>query len=137
MRSGNREGYRQTELTAVRLWFTAQEPRGISYGSHMDGLPCSFASHKMRIYRSMTTSKMIYNTTVLTSQGTRHVFTTEPNQLMLCGETVAVCRENRTEHTDTHSGQSVPHRRHRYSVLAECRVLVSHKMRKVQLLGWV
>jgi hypothetical protein len=26
---------------------------------------------------------------------------TEPNRLMLCGETVAVCCENRTEHTDT------------------------------------
>jgi hypothetical protein len=31
---------------------------------------------------------------------------------MLFGETVAVCCENRTEHTDTLCGQSVPHRRH-------------------------
>jgi hypothetical protein len=36
-----------------------------------------------------------------TSQETSHVSTTEPNRLMLCGETVAVCCENRTEHTDT------------------------------------
>jgi hypothetical protein len=39
----------------------------------------------------------------------------EPNRLMLCGETVAVCCENRTEHTDTLCGQSVPHRRHHVS----------------------
>jgi hypothetical protein len=38
---------------------------------------------------------------VLTSQETHHVSATEPNRLMLCGETVAVCCENRTEHTDT------------------------------------
>jgi hypothetical protein len=30
-----------------------------------------------------------------------HVSATEPNRLMLCGETVAVCCENRTEHTYT------------------------------------
>jgi hypothetical protein len=35
---------------------------------------------------------------------------------MLCVETVAVCCENRTEHTDTLCGQSVSHRRHRYTV---------------------
>jgi hypothetical protein len=40
------------------------------------------------------------------------VSTTEPNRLMLCEETVAVCCENRTEHTDTLCGQSVPHRKH-------------------------
>jgi hypothetical protein len=38
---------------------------------------------------------------VRTSQETHHVSATEPNWLMLCGETVAVCCENRTEHTDT------------------------------------
>jgi hypothetical protein len=31
---------------------------------------------------------------------------------MLCWETVAVCCENRTEHTDTLCGQSVPHTEH-------------------------
>jgi hypothetical protein len=36
-----------------------------------------------------------------TSQETRHVSTTEPNRLMLCGETVAVCCENSIEYTDT------------------------------------
>jgi hypothetical protein len=39
--------------------------------------------------------------TVRTSQETHHVSTTEPNRLLLCGETVAVCCENRTEHRDT------------------------------------
>jgi hypothetical protein len=38
---------------------------------------------------------------VRTSQETHHGPATEPNQLRLCGETVAVCCENRTEHTDT------------------------------------
>jgi hypothetical protein len=55
---------------------------------------------------------IIHTDIVRTSQETHHVFATEPNQLMLCGETVAVCCENRTEHTDTVCGQSVPHRRH-------------------------
>jgi hypothetical protein len=44
---------------------------------------------------------MIYKNSVRTSQETHHVSTTEPNRLMLCGETVAVCYEIRTEHTDT------------------------------------
>jgi hypothetical protein len=34
---------------------------------------------------------------------------------MQCGETVAVFSENRTEHTDTLCGQSVPHRKHHVS----------------------
>jgi hypothetical protein len=38
---------------------------------------------------------------VRTLQETRHVSATEPNRLVPCGETVAVCCENRTEHTDT------------------------------------
>jgi hypothetical protein len=38
--------------------------------------------------------------TVRTSQGTHYVSVTEPNRLMLFGETVAVC-ESHTEHTDT------------------------------------
>jgi hypothetical protein len=49
---------------------------------------------------------------VRTSQETHKVSATDPNRLMLCGETVAVCSENRTEHTDTLYGQSVPHRKH-------------------------
>jgi hypothetical protein len=42
----------------------------------------------------------------------KHVSATEPNRLMMCGETVAVCCEVRTAHTDTLCGQSVPHRKH-------------------------
>jgi hypothetical protein len=55
---------------------------------------------------------------VRTSQETHHFSAAEPNRLMLCGETAAVCCENRTEHTDTLCGQSVLHRRHRYIVWA-------------------
>jgi hypothetical protein len=39
--------------------------------------------------------------TVRTSQESHYVSATEPNRLMLFGETVAVYCENRTEHTDT------------------------------------
>jgi translation initiation factor IF-1 len=34
---------------------------------------------------------------------------------MLFGETVTVYCENRTEHTDTHCGQSVPHKKHYFA----------------------
>jgi hypothetical protein len=44
---------------------------------------------------------VIHTHLVRTSQETHHVSATEPNQLMLHGEAVAVCCENRTEHTDT------------------------------------
>jgi hypothetical protein len=43
----------------------------------------------------------IYSVYVRTSQETHYVFATEPNRLMLFGETVAVYCENHTEHTDT------------------------------------
>jgi hypothetical protein len=43
--------------------------------------------------------------TVRTSQETDYVSTTEPNRLMLFGETVTVYCENRTEHTDTSCGK--------------------------------
>jgi hypothetical protein len=43
----------------------------------------------------------------LISQETRYVSATEPNQIMLFGETVAVYCENRMEHTDTLCGQNV------------------------------
>jgi hypothetical protein len=42
-----------------------------------------------------------YKNPIRTSQETYYISTTEPNRLMLCGETVAVCCENRAEHTDT------------------------------------
>jgi predicted molibdopterin-dependent oxidoreductase YjgC len=36
-----------------------------------------------------------------TSKETNNLTIIDPNRLMLCGKTVAVCCENRTEHTDT------------------------------------
>jgi hypothetical protein len=53
-----------------------------------------------------------------------HVSATEPTRLMVCGETVAVCCENRTEHTDTLCGQSVPHRKHHVSAIEPTRLMV-------------
>jgi hypothetical protein len=58
------------------------------------------------------TFPIMYTNPVRTSQETHNVSATEPNRLMVCGETVAVCCENRKEHTDTLCGQSVPHRKH-------------------------
>jgi hypothetical protein len=52
---------------------------------------------------------------VRTSQETHHVSSTEPNRLMLCGETVAVCCENRTEHTDTVWAGRTAHETHHIS----------------------
>jgi hypothetical protein len=43
----------------------------------------------------------IHINSVRTLQETHHI-STEPNRLMLCGETVAVYCENCTEHTDTY-----------------------------------
>jgi hypothetical protein len=65
--------------------------------------------------------------TVRTSQETHHVSVTEPNRLMLCGETVAVCCENCTEHTYTLCGQSVPHRRHITSLTEPNRLMLGGK----------
>jgi hypothetical protein len=38
---------------------------------------------------------------IVTASQETHYISTEPNRLMLCGETIAVCCENSTEHTDT------------------------------------
>jgi hypothetical protein len=43
---------------------------------------------------------------------------------MLFGETVAVYCEDRTEHTDTLYGQSVPHRRHHISAIELNRLML-------------
>jgi hypothetical protein len=43
----------------------------------------------------------VCRSSVRTSQETHYVSATEPNRLMLFGETVAVYCENRVEHTDT------------------------------------
>jgi translation initiation factor IF-1 len=48
----------------------------------------------------------IYKNPVRTSQETHYVSATEPNRLMLFGETVAVYCENHTEHTNTLWGQN-------------------------------
>jgi hypothetical protein len=42
----------------------------------------------------------IYKNSVRISKETRYISTTEPNRLMLFGETFAVYYENHTEHTN-------------------------------------
>jgi hypothetical protein len=50
--------------------------------------------------------KILYKKPVRTSQETHHVFAPESNGLILYGETVAVCCENSTDHTDALCGQN-------------------------------
>jgi hypothetical protein len=85
----------------------------------MRRLPDFHATRNMRLYRSLKTMQtiVIYKNAIRTSQETHHVSATERNRLMAFGETVAVCCENRMEHTYTLCGQSVPHRRHNTSPL--------------------
>jgi hypothetical protein len=65
---------------------------------------------------------------VRTSQETHYLSTTENNWLILFGETVAVYYENRTEHTDTLCGQSVPHRKHITSPLESPNLVLFGKI---------
>jgi hypothetical protein len=51
-------------------------------------------------------SNIIYKNSVRTSQETHYVSTTNPNRLMLFGETVAVYCENHMEHTNILCGQN-------------------------------
>jgi hypothetical protein len=51
--------------------------------------------------KRLNVATVLYTNPVRTSQETYYVSTTKPNRLMLFGETVAVCCENHTEHTDT------------------------------------
>jgi hypothetical protein len=44
---------------------------------------------------------IIFKNSVRTSQETHYVTATKPNRLILLRETVAVCCENHTEHTNT------------------------------------
>jgi hypothetical protein len=48
----------------------------------------------------------MYKNPIRTSQETHYVSATKTNRLMLFRETVAVCCENHTEHTDTRWGQN-------------------------------
>jgi hypothetical protein len=62
--------------------------------------------------QSLLTVRTVRNTqininSVRTSHETHYFSTTEPNPLMLCEETVAVCCENHMEHTDKLGGQNV------------------------------
>jgi hypothetical protein len=75
-----------------------------SYGASVS-LKTEFTAHiYIYIYSACTNSGR-------TSQETRHISATERNRLMLCGESIAVCCENRTEHTDT-LWAVLPHRKH-------------------------
>jgi hypothetical protein len=46
---------------------------------------------------------------VRTSQEIHHISATEPNRLVLCGETAAVCCENRTEHIPSNGHPGLPY----------------------------
>jgi hypothetical protein len=64
--------------------------------------------------------EVLYENQVRTSGETHYVSATKLNWLMLCGETVAVYCENRTEHTDTLCGKNA-------EVLYENQVLPQRK----------
>jgi hypothetical protein len=111
--------YSTLNLTRVRLLgYTASLLRS--------GEVCLVHFHKDQVVNIVTArNRQIHRVwTVRTSQETLHVPATEHNRLMLCGETVAVCCENRTEHTDTLCGQSVPHRRHHVSTTEPTRLML-------------
>jgi hypothetical protein len=61
---------------------------------------------------------------VRTSQETHHVSATEPSRLMVCGETVAVCCENRMEHTDTLWAVRTSQETHHVSATEPSRLMV-------------
>jgi hypothetical protein len=63
-------------------------------------------SHKSGSCATMTEFLLNNKNSVRTSQETHYVTATKPNRLMLFRETVAVCCENHTEHTDTLCGQN-------------------------------
>jgi hypothetical protein len=58
-----------------------------------------------KLYGETSQKNNLYNPIILWNfsppMETHHISATDANCLMLCGETVAVCCENRTEHTDT------------------------------------
>jgi hypothetical protein len=60
----------------------------------------------------------------ITSPLTLYLTSAEPSRLILFGERVAVYCENRTEHTDTLYGHSVPHRRHHFSTTEPNRLML-------------
>jgi hypothetical protein len=65
-----------------------------NHTEHTD-TPCGQNAEFRNIYKS-----------VHTSQKTHYVSAIEFNQLVLFGETAAVCFENQTEHTDTLCGEN-------------------------------
>jgi 1,2-phenylacetyl-CoA epoxidase PaaB subunit len=62
---------------------------------------------------------------VRTSQETHHVSVADPNRLMLLGETVAVCCENRREHTDTLWAVRTSQETHHFSATEPNRLMMS------------
>jgi hypothetical protein len=69
----------------------------------------------------------MYKNSVRTSQETHYVSATKPNRLMLFKETVAVYCENRTEHTDTFSGQNAE-----YVTVQEGGIYSNHCFKSLQ-----
>jgi hypothetical protein len=90
-------------LCGLNAVHTSQETHRLRYIAQSDNAACG-NSHCL-LWEPYGAHRYIM-WAVRTSQEIRYVSPTEPNRSMLCGETVAVYCETRTEHTDTLCGQN-------------------------------
>jgi hypothetical protein len=72
--------------------------------THVCVLPVIVLSALNVAEAELTVTELALTNPVRTSQETHDVSATEPNRLMLCGETAVVYCENRTEHINTQCG---------------------------------
>jgi hypothetical protein len=91
---------RQQELSAVRLQFSVQLPRGMSTGSNRNSLPVFLFCQSENANILKPDGHQNNKASVRTSQETHYVSATKPNRLMLFREIIAVYCENHMEHTN-------------------------------------